>query len=593
MTPLESAKEKASLWKTYDLDAETRAEIERMEREDEKLFIDSFYSDLEFGTGGLRGVMGVGSMRMNKYTVGMATQGLANYILKHHAQVGGEGSVAIAYDSRNNSSYFAQIAADILAENGIRVYLYSELRPTPLLSFTVRELKCTAGIVITASHNPKEYNGYKVYWSDGGQILPPHDGGIINEVKDAMTGASALQDATQDSSKDVSQDSFGKKGEVLEVPLYVEEKYLELVRGLTLSEEAVKSESDISIVYTSIHGSGITLVPKTLAALGFSNVHVVEEQAVPDGNFPTVESPNPEEKSAMKMALELGEKVNAELVLGTDPDTDRVGLAVRNDQNELVLINGNQAGSLLVYYRLLVGKEKGKLPEHPFIGKTIVTTELIARIAQSFGVPCYDTLTGFKFIAGLIKEKEGKENFVAGGEESYGYLVSDFVRDKDAALSAVQFAEIAAYAKSKGTTMWGMLKDLYLQHGVFQEELVSITLKGIDGVGQIQSMMSRLRNNPPTTLGGVALAELHDVKSGTCKNMISDEETALPYPSSDVLQFILTDGSKISARPSGTEPKIKFYFSLRKEVSSAKEIAEAQEELVKKIEVIKNEMLEN
>ena len=600
MTPLESAKEKARLWKTYDLDAETRAEIERMEREDEKLFVDSFYSDLEFGTGGLRGVMGVGSMRMNKYTVGMATQGLANYILKHHAQVGGEGSVAIAYDSRNNASYFAQIAADILAENGIRVYLYSELRPTPLLSFTVRELNCTAGIVITASHNPKEYNGYKVYWSDGGQILPPNDVGIIQAVRGVMAGA--LQGPVEGSAKGVAQgpaEGLAKHLQnelpsdlVHEVPLYVEEKYLELVRGLTLSEEAVKSESDISIVYTSIHGSGITLVPKTLAALGFSNVSVVEEQAVPDGNFPTVESPNPEEKSAMKMALELGEKVNAELVLGTDPDTDRVGLAVRNDQNELVLINGNQAGSLLVYYRLLVGKEKGKLPEHPFIGKTIVTTELIARIAQSFDVPCYDTLTGFKFIAGLIKEKEGKENFVAGGEESYGYLVSDFVRDKDAALSAVQFAEIAAYAKSKGTTMWGMLKDLYLQHGVFQEELVSITLKGIDGVAQIQSMMSRLRNQPPQTLGGVALAELHDVKAGTCKNMISGEVTTLPYPSSDVLQFILTDGSKISARPSGTEPKIKFYFSLRKVVSSASEISEALFELMQRIELIKNEMLD-
>ncbi len=599
MTPLESAKEKARLWKTYDLDAETRAEIERMEREDEKLFVDSFYSDLEFGTGGLRGVMGVGSMRMNKYTVGMATQGLANYILKHHAQVGGEGSVAIAYDSRNNSSYFAQIAADILAENGIRVYLYSELRPTPLLSFTVRELKCTAGIVITASHNPKEYNGYKVYWSDGGQILPPHDGGIINEVKGVMGGVSATQDANalqdapsvQDSAKDASQDLSENLTLINDVPSYVEEKYLELVRGLTLSEDAVKSESDISIVYTSIHGSGITLVPKTLAALGFSNVSVVEEQAVPDGNFPTVESPNPEEKSAMKMALELGEKVNAELVLGTDPDTDRVGLAVRNDNNELVLINGNQAGSLLVYYRLLVGKEKGKLPVNPFIGKTIVTTELIARIAESFGVPCYDTLTGFKFIAGLIKEKEGKENFVAGGEESYGYLVSDFVRDKDAALSAVQFAEIAAYAKSKGTTMWGMLKDLYLQHGVFQEELVSITLKGIDGVTQIQNMMSRLRATPPQTFGGVALTELHDVKAGTCKNMISGEVTTLPYPSSDVLQFILADGSKISARPSGTEPKIKFYFSLRKEITFAEEVIEAQSELMRRIEVIKQELL--
>jgi phosphoglucomutase len=589
MTPLESAKEKARLWKTYDLDDETRNEIERMEREDEKLFIDSFYSDLEFGTGGLRGVMGVGSMRMNKYTVGMATQGLANYILKHHAHVGGEGSVAIAYDSRNNSIYFANIAAEILAKNGIHVYLFSELRPTPLLSFTVRELKCTAGIVITASHNPKEYNGYKVYWSDGGQILPPHDGGIINEVKDVMAGAE--QGRSEGASQDLVQHLPKDLTLVQDVPSYVEEKYLELVRGLTLSEDAVKQEKNISIVYTSIHGSGITLVPKTLSALGFSNVSVVEEQAVPDGNFPTVESPNPEEKSAMKMALELGEKVNAELVLGTDPDTDRVGLAVRNDNNELVLINGNQAGSLLVYYRLLVGKEKGKLPEHPFIGKTIVTTELIARIAGSFGVPCYDTLTGFKFIAGLIKEKEGKENFVAGGEESYGYLVSDFVRDKDAALSAVQFAEIAAYAKSKGTTMWGMLKDLYLQHGVFQEELVSITLKGIDGVAQIQSMMSRLRTTPPQTLGGVALAELHDVKAGTCKNMITGETTTLPYPSSDVLQFILTDGSKISARPSGTEPKIKFYFSLRKEISSSEEISSVQNELTRKIEIIKAELL--
>ena len=611
MTPLESAKEKARLWKTYELDEETRSEIERLEKEDEKLFIDSFYSDLEFGTGGLRGVMGVGSMRMNKYTVGMTTQGLANYILKHHAQVGGGGSVAIAYDSRNNSSYFANIAAEILAKNGILVYLFSELRPTPLLSFTVRELKCTAGIVITASHNPKEYNGYKVYWSDGGQILPPHDGGIINEVKGVMGGASAtqdanalqdvaqdapaVQDAAQDASRDLSEnlsENLSKNLTLVQaVPSYVEEKYLELVRGLTLSEDAVKSESDISIVYTSIHGSGITLVPKTMAALGFSNVSVVEEQAVPDGNFPTVESPNPEEKSAMKMALELGEKVNAELVLGTDPDTDRVGLAVRNDNNELVLINGNQAGSLLVYYRLLVGKEKGKLPVNPFIGKTIVTTELIARIAESFGVPCYDTLTGFKFIARLIKEKEGKENFVAGGEESYGYLVSDFVRDKDAALSAVQFAEIAAYAKSKGTTMWGMLKDLYLQHGVFREELVSITLKGIDGVTQIQNMMSRLRATPPQTYGGVAMTELHDVKAGTCKNMISGEVTTLPYPSSDVLQFILADGSKISARPSGTEPKIKFYFSLRKEISTANEISSVQNELTQKIEIIKAQLL--
>jgi phosphoglucomutase len=571
-TPKESAINKANHWKSFQLDADTRAEIERMEQHDEKLFIDSFYSDLEFGTGGLRGVMGVGSMRMNQYTVGMATQGLANYI---NSQVK-EGSVAIAFDSRNNSPYFANIAADILSANGIRVFIFPELRPTPLLSYTVRELKCTAGIVITASHNPKEYNGYKVYWSDGGQILPPHDKGIISEVRNVASWADV---------KNVRQSSL-----VNEVPAHVEESYLAKVRDLCLATEEVQKENNVGIVYTSIHGSGITLVPKTLHALGFTNVHVVKEQEVPDGNFPTVESPNPEEKSAMNLALELAKKVNAELVLGTDPDTDRVGLAIRNHKNELVLVNGNQAGSLLVQYRMQVGKQKNQLPPNPYIAKTIVTSDLISRIAEDFKVPCYETLTGFKFIAGVIGEREGKESFVAGGEESYGYLVGEFVRDKDAALSSVQFAEIAAYAKAHGSSLWNMLMELYLKHGVFQEELVSITLKGIDGVEQIQAMMKRLRENPPAVLGGSKLAFLHDVKAGTALELATGKTTSLNLPSSDVLQFILEDGSKISARPSGTEPKIKFYFSLRSEMSKVEEYEEISQKLMARISQIRTEL---
>jgi len=571
-TPKDAAISKANHWKSFNLDAETRAEIERMEQHDEKLFIDSFYSDLEFGTGGLRGVMGVGSMRMNQYTVGMATQGLANYI---NSQVK-EGSVAIAYDSRNNSPYFANIAADILSANGIRVFLFSELRPTPLLSYTVRELGCTSGIVITASHNPKEYNGYKVYWSDGGQILPPHDKGIISEVRNVASWA------------DVKNT---RRAELVEeVPAHVEESYLAKVRDLCLATEEVQKENNVGIVYTSIHGSGITLVPKTLHALGFTNVHVVKEQEVPDGNFPTVESPNPEEKSAMNLALELAKKVNAELVLGTDPDTDRVGLAIRNHKNELVLVNGNQAGSLLVQYRMQVGKEKNQLPPNPYIAKTIVTSDLISRIAQDFQVPCYETLTGFKFIAGVIGEREGKESFVAGGEESYGYLVGEFVRDKDAALSSVQFAEIAAYAKAHGSSLWNMLMQLYLKHGVFQEELVSITLKGIDGVEQIQAMMKRLRENPPAELGGSKLAFLHDVKAGTRLELATGEKSPLGLPSSDVLQFILEDGSKISARPSGTEPKIKFYFSLRSEMKEVEEYESISNQLIARIAQIRSEL---
>ncbi|MFN5091655.1 MAG: phospho-sugar mutase [Bacteroidota bacterium] len=574
MTALALAQKKAEHWRTFDLDIDTRNEIDRLEKEDEKQFIDSFYSDLEFGTGGLRGVMGVGSMRMNRYTVGMATQGLANYINRSTDQ----GSVAIAYDSRNLASFFASIAADVLSANGIRVFLFNELRPTPLLSFAVRELGCTSGIVITASHNPKEYNGYKVYWNDGGQILPPHDAGIIQEVR----GVAHWNEVKKDRNETL----------VEVVPSHVEEKYLRLVSELNLSSSEVQQVSDLGIVYTSIHGSGITLVPKTLAAYGFKNVKLVQEQSIPDGNFPTVESPNPEERSAMKMALDLASKEDASLVLGTDPDTDRVGIGVRNNHNELVLLNGNQAGSLLVYYRLKRSLELGILPSNAYVAKTIVTSDLIDRIAKSFQVPCYETLTGFKFIAGLIGKKEGSEVFIAGGEESYGYLVGEFVRDKDAALSSVQFAEIAAYAKANGTSIWNMLLDLYKEHGCFQEELVSITLKGIEGIQQIKKMMNTLRTTPPQSLGGVQVAEISDYlvqRNVILKNM---KERVIELPKSDVLQFILEDGSKISVRPSGTEPKIKFYFSLRDELLSKEVYNEVALLLNDKIHRIKEELLQ-
>jgi len=574
MTALALAQKKAEHWRTFDLDIDTRNEIDRLEKEDEKQFIDSFYSDLEFGTGGLRGVMGVGSMRMNRYTVGMATQGLANYINRSTDQ----GSVAIAYDSRNLSSFFASIAADVLSANGIRVFLFNELRPTPLLSFAVRELGCTSGIVITASHNPKEYNGYKVYWNDGGQILPPHDAGIIQEVR----GVAHWNEVKKDRNETL----------VEVVPSHVEEKYLRLVSELNLSASEVQQVSDLGIVYTSIHGSGITLVPKTLAAYGFKNVKLVQEQSIPDGNFPTVESPNPEERSAMKMALDLASKEDASLVLGTDPDTDRVGIGVRNNKNELVLLNGNQAGSLLVYYRLKRSLELGILPSNAYVAKTIVTTDLIERIAQSFHVPCYETLTGFKFIAGLIGKKEGKEVFIAGGEESYGYLVGEFVRDKDAALSAVQFAEISAYTEANGSSIWNMLMELYEAHGCFQEELVSITLKGLEGVQQIKNMMNTLRNTPPLSLGGVKVSEVSDYQINRNVNLETELERTIDLPKSDVLQFILSDGSKISVRPSGTEPKIKFYFSLRQELASREDYDHTASLLNARIHRIKEELLQ-
>lgn len=539
--------DKAASWMSNDVDAQTQSEVKALLENDPKLFLESFYTDLDFGTGGLRGIMGVGTNRINKYTIGIATQGLANYIKKQFPNQ--TSKVAIAYDSRNQSSFFAQVTADVLSANGIEVHLFSELRPTPLLSFAVRELGCQSGVVITASHNPKEYNGYKVYWEDGAQVLPPHDKGIIQEVR-AVKGVTDVKwEANASLIHAISDD--------------VENAYLQKLNDIILSKEEIKSASNLKVVYTSIHGTGITMVPKALNALGFANVLIVESQAVVDGNFPTVHSPNPEEKEALQLALDLAKAENADLVFGTDPDADRVGIAVRDDRGELILLNGNQTGSLLVYYQIMRRNQKGMMKGNEYVAKTIVTTDLIEDIAREHDIPWYDTLTGFKYIAGVMREKEGKEFFIGGGEESYGYLVGEFVRDKDAVLSSVVIAEMAAWASAHGMSLYEMLMNIYDQYGLYHEELVSITIKGMDGVEKIKQMMIDLRTNPPKELGGSAVVEIRDISNSSAKNLVTGETRALDLPSSNVLQFVLADGSKISARPSGTEPKIKFYFSIK------------------------------
>jgi phosphoglucomutase len=540
--------DKASAWlNSAVIDAHSKDAIRQMMANDEKQLTESFYSDLEFGTGGLRGIMGVGTMRMNIYTVGMATQGLANYILQQFP--GRICKVAIAFDSRNNSPLFAQTAANVLSANGIEVYMFSELRPTPLLSFAVRELGAVAGIVVTASHNPKEYNGYKVYWEDGAQVLPPHDNGIITEVR-KVTGPDSVK-------------FQGDASRIHTINEQVELNYIAKVKQLIHAPDSIAQAQGLKIVYTSIHGAGITMVPKTLEAVGFSKIRIVESQATPDGNFSTVQSPNPEEKEALSHALQLAEEINADLIIGTDPDTDRVGMAIRNDEGKMVLLNGNQAACLLVYYQLERMKEKGQFNGKQYIAKTIVTTDLLEEIAKLHSVKWYDTLTGFKYIAGVIRKKEGKETFIAGGEESYGYSVGEFVRDKDAVLSSVVLCEIAAWCAAHNRTMWGLLMEIYERCGLYHESLLSVTLKGLDGLQQIQSKMAALRSTPPAVLAGSPVIELRDIQQCTATDLRSGKSTPIELPASNVLQFILEDGSKISARPSGTEPKIKFYFSMK------------------------------
>ena len=540
-------------WLTPEYDADTQAAIRAMQSSGQhEALTDAFYRSLEFGTGGLRGIMGPGSNRMNRYTLGMATQGLCNYLLQSFA--GQEIKVAIAHDSRNNSAEFAQIAAGIFSANGIVVYLFEALRPTPELSFAIRELGCQSGCVITASHNPKEYNGYKVYWNDGAQVVAPHDKNIIIEVNKIASVSEVKFDA--DASK------------IINVGTDMDARYYARAKQLSIDPAAVQRQHDLRIVYTPIHGSGITLVPGLLREFGFTNVQVVEAQATPDGNFSTVQSPNPEEKSAMQLALDQAQATDADLVLATDPDADRVGVGVRNDRNEWVLLNGNQTAALLTYYLLSARHRTGQTTPQDYIVYTIVTSEVLGDIARQHAVKSYQTLTGFKYIAGLIRDLEGQETYIGGGEESYGFLIGDFVRDKDAVSACALIAEMAAVAKDQGRTLYQEMVAMYAHYGLYVEDLISLTKKGQRGAEEIQEMMAGLRANPPATIAGLQVVEIRDYQTGKIHNIRTGVVTETGLETSNVLQFLTEDGSKVSARPSGTEPKIKFYFSVKQPLKS-------------------------
>ncbi len=570
----ENVLKKAQVWLNGAYDEETKAAVRQMIENDPQELVESFYKDLEFGTGGLRGIMGVGSNRMNKYTVGAATQGFANYLKKNFPDIQ-QIKVAIAHDSRNNSRYFAEVTADVFSANGIKVYLFDDLRPTPELSFAIRHFKCQGGIVITASHNPKEYNGYKAYWDDGGQLISPHDKNVIAEVQKIS---------------DISEVKFESNPSLIEsIGEEIDRIYLAHIKALSLSPEVIRKHKDLRIVYTPIHGTGARLVPQALKSFGFNNVHVVKEQAVADGNFPTVISPNPEEPAALEMALKKADEIGADLVMATDPDADRVGIAVRKD-GKLVLLNGNQAASLLIYYLLEKWHENGKLKGKEYIVKTIVTTELIADIANKYGVEYFDVLTGFKYIVHIIKELEGEKQFIGGGEESYGYLVGDFVRDKDAVISCAMLAETAAWAEDKGIGMFDLLKQIYLEFGFYKEKLISVVRKGKAGAEEIQQMMDDFRNNTPQQLNGSKVVLLKDYQSGKEKNLLTGEQKEIFLPRSNVLQFFTEDGSKISVRPSGTEPKIKFYFGVKAPLERTEDFEKVEKELEGKIDAIINDL---
>ncbi|WP_026945714.1 phospho-sugar mutase [Algoriphagus marincola] len=562
---------KAQSWLQGNVDEETKSAIRKLQDEDPKEFIDSFYQDLEFGTGGLRGLMGVGTNRMNIYTVAMATQGLANYLLASfpHDSI----SVVITHDSRINNTLFAKTTADVFTANSIKVYYFREMRPTPMLSFAVRHFGCKSGVMITASHNPKEYNGYKAYWEDGAQVVAPHDKNIITEVQ-KITSFDLV--------------NWDKNDDLIE---YIEEDfdqiYLDKVKGLSLEPSAIQKQKDMPIVFSPIHGASGKMVPEALEAFGFENIHVVKEQAEPDGTFPTVIYPNPEEAEALAMSIELGKKVSAELILACDPDGDRYAAVVPNEEGEFELLNGNQTGTLLTYYLLSKWKEAGKLNGKQFMVNTIVTTELINRIAEGFGVKCFNVLTGFKNIAAIIRDLEGKETFIGGGEESYGYLVGDFVRDKDGVSACAMVAEAIAYYKTQGKTVFEVLAEVYQQFGFYKESLISITKKGKDGAEQIQALMMDFRTNPPKTMDGIAVETIYDVKESTIQHVKSGKKEKLDLDSSNVMQFYLEDGSKISARPSGTEPKIKYYFSVSAPLENVSDYRKVEQELTKRLEGLK------
>jgi len=563
--------EKARIWLGTSYDADTRKAVEHMLNHDHAELIESFYRDLEFGTGGLRGIMGTGTNRMNKYTVGTATQGLANY-LKASFISNDEISVAIAHDSRNNSPYFARISAEVLAANGIRVYLFESLRPTPELSFAVRHLGCQSGIVITASHNPKEYNGYKVYWDDGGQLVPPHDKNVITEVY-KITGVEEIKFS-------------GNEQLITTIGADVDEPYLKMLASLSLSPEVIKKHKDLKIVYTSIHGTGAKLVPPALSRFGFEAVYTVEEQMIADGNFPTVHSPNPEEKAAMAMALDKAREVGADIILATDPDADRVGVGVKDSDGNYILLNGNQSATLLIYYLLNQWKNRGKLTGKEFIAKTIVTSELLKDIAVSFGVESFDVLTGFKYIAEIIRKNEGIRTFIGGGEESYGYLVGDQVRDKDAVIACCMLSETAAWAKDQGLTMYDLLIDIYQKYGFYLEDLISITKKGKSGAEEIQAMMQNYRENPPKSINQEKVVQIKDYKLQKSFDPSSGDSTPIDLPKSDVLQFFLEGGSKITVRPSGTEPKIKFYFGVKGKLNSKPEFEAVKQKMADQLKAM-------
>ena len=567
--------EKINQWLQPEFDSETRAAIRKLIDEgNETELSDAFYRNLEFGTGGLRGVMGPGTNRMNVYTVAMATQGLCNYLKKSFPDEA--ISVAVAHDSRNNSPLFAKTTADVFTANGIKVYFFTELRLTPELSFAIRYFGCKSGVVLTASHNPREYNGYKAYWDDGAQMVSPHDKNTIAEVAE-------IQSPAQVNSK-------GNPDLLHPVLAEVDEAYLGRILENSVNPGVIQRQKDLKIVYSSLHGTGITLVPEVLKRLGFTNVQVVEEQAVPDGNFPTVVYPNPEETEAMTLALKKAAAMDADLVMATDPDSDRVGLGLKNPDGDWQLLNGNQISTLLVYYMLNAWKEAGKISGREMMVKTIVTTDIQDKMAEAFGVKCFNTLTGFKYIAGIIREQEGKLKFIVGGEESYGYLIGDFVRDKDAIASCAMIAELVAYAKDKEQSLFDMLMEIYGRFGFYLEDLISITRKGKTGAEEIQEMMAAYRKNPPKTIAGSEVVEMLDYKSSERRNLHSGEITTIEMEKSNVLQFITADGSKISARPSGTEPKIKFYFSVNMPLVAKEAYRETLQALKGKIDLITKDL---
>lgn len=565
MTKLDvNACNNADRWLNGCIDESTKQEILRMREENPEEFNDAFYRTLEFGTGGLRGIMGLGTNRMNFITVSMTTQGFCNYIKQKKTR--GEVRCVISHDSRNNSRNFALTTARVMAANGFKVFLFEDMRPTPELSFAVRELKADAGVMITASHNPKEYNGYKAYWNDGAQLTAPDDELVIEQVN-KITDISQVK--TQQGDENIT--IIGKD---------IDQVYIDRVKSLSLDNGYISRNKGLKIVYTPLHGTGIKLIPQALKAYGFDNVSIVEPQAVADGNFPTCVSPNPEEPAALELGLQQAQKENADILLATDPDADREALAVKKKNGEWILLNGNQTASLFTYYLLKRWSEEGRLTGNQYIIKTIVTTELVRKIAESFNVECYDTLTGFKHIAAKIKSMEGKKEYIGGGEESFGYLIGDFVRDKDSVSGCCILAEMAAYASDKGQTLYDMLLDIYAQYGFYQEKQVSIVRKGQSGAEEIKAMMTTFRTNPHTSLAGEKVERIADY--------LECEKTGLP--SSNVLQYFLSDGSKVSVRPSGTEPKIKFYFSICSKFEAPSLYEQKQTEAMQKIETLKHEM---